>query len=115
MPLAWLVLGLIHATPAAAVVRPRMLTRLYAVELDSPLFLLLQHRAVFFATIVLVCAWAALDPGARRVASVVVGASVVSFLVFYWRSGSPRALRWIAVTDRNGIPFLAVATVDAWR
>ena len=56
MPLAWLVLGLIHATPAAAVMRPRMLTRLYAVELDSPLFLLLQHRAVFFATIVLVCA-----------------------------------------------------------
>ena len=46
--IAWLILALIHLMPALAFFRPAMLTRLYAVEAQSPTFLLLHHRARAF-------------------------------------------------------------------
>ena len=112
--IAWLILAAIHATPALALFRPAMIGKLYRVASDNPLFLLLQHRAALFLVIVLLCVWAAFDPASRRIASICVGVSMVSFLILYWTAGSPPALRTIAMTDLIGIPFLLFVTWKAF-
>ena len=60
--LAWLLLALIHVLPAIALVRPALLTKLYGVELASPVYTLLWHRAALFVVILLICCWAAIRP-----------------------------------------------------
>ena len=110
--IAWLILALIHLAPALAFFRPAMLTRLYAVDAQSPTFLLLHHRAALFLVVLTLCVWAAFDPGARRVASVAAAISMISFLGLYWQAGSPPALRTIAIADLAGLPFLAIVV---WR
>ena len=102
---ACLVLAAIHAMPALALFRPTMIASLYGIEGNNPLFLLLQHRAALFLVIFVLCVWAAFDPGSRRVASVCVGVSMVSFLILYWSAGSPPALKNIATADLIGIPW----------
>jgi glucan phosphoethanolaminetransferase (alkaline phosphatase superfamily) len=109
--LSWIVLALIHATPALALFQPGLLTRLYAVEPSNQLFLLMHHRAALFLAVVVVCLWAIFDPGARRVAVVAVCISMIAFLMLYAMAGSPNALRTIAIADLVGVPFLAYA---AW-
>lgn len=98
--------------PALAFFRPAMIEKMYRVPADSPLFLLLQHRAALFLVIFLLCIWAAFDPASRRIASVGVGVSMISFLLLYWSAGSPGPLRIIAMTDLVGIPFLLFV---AWK
>ncbi len=110
----WLALAAIHLLPALAVVQPRLLTRLYGVDRSSPVFVLLRHRAVMFAAIVAVAGWAAVDPAPRPVASVVVGSSMVGFLLLYFIGEAPALLRSIAIVDAVGLPFLAVAAWMAW-
>jgi hypothetical protein len=110
--IAWGMLALIHLTPAVALVRPSLITTLYRVPVDNPLFLLLHHRAALFAVILLLCLWAMADPSSRRVASVAVGLSMISFLGLYVLNGSPSALRSIAIADLIGLPALAYVT---WR
>ncbi|MFM2410563.1 MAG: hypothetical protein RL481_1391, partial [Pseudomonadota bacterium] len=99
-------LAAIHAFPALALFRPAMIGKLYGVASDNPLFLLLHHRAALFLVIFLLAVWAAFDPGSRRVASVGVGISMVSFLILFYSAGSPPALKTIATADLVGIPFL---------
>lgn len=108
----WIVLALIHATPAVALFQPALLTRLYGIEPTNPLFILMQHRAALFLVVVVMCLWSVVDPGARRVAAVAVAISMVSFLVLYANAGMPQSLQTIAVADTIGIPFLLWA---AWR
>jgi hypothetical protein len=110
--ISWGVLALIHLTPALALVRPSLITTLYRVKADNPLFLLLHHRAALFAVILLLCLWAMADPASRRVASVAVGLSMLSFLGLYVLGGSPSALRSIAIADLIGLPALGYV---AWR
>ena len=74
--------------PALALVRPSLLTSLY--------------RAALFAVVVLLCLWALADPGVRRVASVAVGISMISFIVLWLANGSPAALKSIAIADLVG-------------
>lgn len=112
--IAWLILAAIHATPALALFRPAMIGKLYRVASDNPLFLLMQHRAALFLVIFLLAIWAAFDPTSRRVASIGVGVSMVSFLILYWSAGSPPALKTIATTDLIGIPFLLFVTWKAF-
>ncbi len=107
----WVVLGLIHLLPAMALFRPSLLATLYGVNPGSATFLLLQHRAALFLVVLVVCAWAALRPEVRPLASMAVAVSMVSFLWLYAVGGRPPALRQIAVADLIGLPFLAVA---AW-
>ena len=113
-PISWLVLAAIHATPALALFRPALIAKLYRVKADSPLFMLFQHRAALFLVIFVICIWAALDPGSRRMASVAVGVSMVSFLIFWRMAGSPPAFRTIAVPDLIGLPFLAFVAFRAF-
>jgi hypothetical protein len=112
--ISWLALALIHATPALAFFRPALITKLYRLDAGSPLFLLFQHRAALFVVIFVICLWAAFDPGSRRLASVAVGISMISFVVLWRMAGSPPALRTIAVTDIVGLPFLAFVAFKAF-
>lgn len=112
--ICWAALALIHLLPASALFRPRAIIALYRVEPGGPLFPLLHHRAALFAIVVIACLWAIADPGARRLAGVVVATSMLSFLAIYWSAGSPPALRSIAMVDLAGLPFLAVVIWHGW-
>ena len=92
-----------------------MMTSLYRLQPDSPLFLLMQHRAALFLAVFAACVWAAFDPESRRLASLVVGISMLTFLYLYFANGSPAALRQIAIVDLAGLPVLALAAFLAFR
>lgn len=110
--LCWLALMLLHVPPALALVRPGQLVALYRVDPASSTFALMQHRAALFLVIVVICAWAAVRPDARVLASVTVGISMGSFLIIWWASGMPVHLRTIAIADVAGLPVLLFA---AWQ
>ena len=114
-PILWLILAAIHAMPALALFRPATLTALYRLQSDNPLFLLMQHRAGLFFAVFVACIWAAFVPEGRRLAVLVVGISMVSFLVLYWQAGSPTPLRKIAQVDCLGLPVLAGVAWLAFR
>ncbi len=106
--ICWLLLAAIHLTPALAVVRPALLTKLYRLPPDSPLFLLMQHRAALFAAVVVACLFAAFHAASRPVAAVVTAISMGSFLILYVLAGQPAALRTIARVDLIGLVPLAI-------
>ena len=110
--IAWLVLAAVHFMPALAFGMPSLLTKLYRLDAASPLFLLMHHRAALFLVILVICIWSAFDAAPRKLASVAVAISMVSFLLLYWRAGSPAALRQIAVVDLIGLPALGYVM---WR
>jgi hypothetical protein len=110
--LAWASLALLHFPPALALFRPGMIETLYGVPRAATAFPLLQHRAGLFLAVMIVCLWAAADPGVRRLASVVTALSMLSFLALYWWTGAPAQLRAVALADLVFVPVLAFA---AWR
>ncbi|MGP1281804.1 MAG: hypothetical protein ACTS1X_02410 [Parasphingopyxis sp.] len=110
--IAWAVLALVHLMPGIAFVAPSMIARLYGVQTDSPVFPLLHHRAALFAVVLIICVWAAIDPGVRQLAAVATAVSMLGFLAIYWSAGQPVALRTIALVDLLGLPFLFFV---AWR
>ncbi|MFM9853900.1 MAG: hypothetical protein ACKVOJ_14020 [Sphingomonadaceae bacterium] len=112
LPISWAILALIHTAPAVGLVRPSLITSLYGVEADDPAFLLLHHRAALFLAVFVICIWAIFDPASRRMASVAVAISMISFLWLFIAGGSPPALRSIAIADAIGLPALAYVT---WR
>lgn len=112
---AWIVLSLIHLMPALAFFRPAALMRLYGVESNSPLFLLIRHRASLFLGVFIACLWASIHPEARLLASLLTSMSMLSFLWLYWRAGGPLSLRIIALFDLIGLPFLLVALLGAFN
>lgn len=114
-PILWLILAAIHAMPALAFFRPATLTSLYRLQPDNPLFLLMHHRAGLFVAVFAACVWAAFISEGRKLAVVVVGISMVSFLALYWQAGSPPALRKIAQVDLAGLPVLAGVAWLAFR
>jgi hypothetical protein len=104
---AWLALALVHLMPALAFFRPGLLTRLYRIESGNPLFLLMHHRAALFLLVLVICIWSAFDPVPRRLGSVAVAISMLSFLWLYWRALMPAPLKQIALVDMLGLPPLA--------
>jgi hypothetical protein len=108
-PIAWLILAAVHAMPAIAFFRPALLTRLYRLPADNPLFLLMHHRAAMFFAVFSICIWATFDPKSRQLATIAVGISMMSFLALYWRTGSPNPLKKIARVDIMGLPVLTYA------
>lgn len=113
--ICWGILLAIHTMPALALFRPALISKMYRVDAESPLFLLFQHRAALFLVICMICIWSIFRPETRPLATVAVGISMLSFLWLYWASGSPAALRTIAVTDLAGVPFLAFVGWQAFR
>ncbi len=113
---AWVLLALVHLTPAAVLVRPGLVASLYGVEAAGDLGVLLIHRGSLFLAVVVVCLYAAWEPEARRAASLVVGISVVSFLAIYVSAGAPSgSLRLIAMADLVALAPLGVVAWRAWR
>jgi hypothetical protein len=110
--IAWIALALVHLMPGIAFVAPSLITRLYGVAPDTPVFPLLHHRAALFAVVLIVCIWAAIDPDVRKLAVVATALSMFSFLAIYWSAGQPTSLRTIALVDLAGLPFLVFV---AWR
>lgn len=114
-PILWLVLAAIHVLPALAFFRPAGLTALYRIDPGNPLFLLMQHRAGLFLAVFAACVFAAFVPEGRRLATIVVGISMISFLVLYWQAGSPAPLRTIAIADAVGVAIWPVVAFLAFR
>jgi hypothetical protein len=109
--IAWLLLALVHAAPALALFRPDLLTLLYRLQSDDPLFPLLHHRGALFFGILVICVWSAFDPAVRKLGVIIVSTSMLSFLAIYVQAGSPVALKRIAMADVLGLVPLAIV---AW-
>ncbi|WP_373488827.1 hypothetical protein [Blastomonas sp.] len=114
-PILWLLLAAVHALPAIALFMPGLLTRLYGIPAADPALLLVQHRAALFLCVVIVCLWAMIDPGVRRLAVVVAAVSMVSFLMLFWISDAPASLRGIAMVDLAALPLLMASGYLAYR
>lgn len=114
--IAWCLLGLVHVPPAVVVAWPELVRQLYGETAEGVLHLLLVHRGALFLAVVLACIHAAFNPASRRVASLVVGTSVVSFLLLYARAGMPGGpLETVALIDALALAPLAWVLIDAWR
>ncbi len=113
--ISWAILALIHLLPALALFRPSLLTTLYAVDPQSPAYLLIWHRAALFAMALVICIWASFRPEVRQMASVAIAISMIGFLALYLLNGAPPALRVIAIADLIGLPFLFFVAWSAWR
>ena len=109
---AWAILALVHITPALALFAPSLLTRLYGVQSEEALYLVMHHRAALFLAVFVACVWCAIDPAPRKLGVIVVAISMVSFLALYFANGSPVSLRQIAIADLIGLPALVFVT---WR
>lgn len=113
--LAWLALVIVHAPPALAALSPSLRRRLYGVDENPQLGVILAHRGILFLAVVAVCGYAAFDPGARRAASVVAAISVVGFLLIYVGARFPKGpLRPIAIADAVALVPLSAVGADAW-
>ena len=113
--ICWLLVGLVHLIPALALFRPALITRLYHIPPDSPLFLLMHHRAALFFAVLVACVWAAFDPGGRKLATLLAAISMLGFLYLYQSYGRPPALRTIALVDLIGLLPLAWAGWHAFQ
>jgi hypothetical protein len=114
--LCWLALAAIHASPAAVLFKPALLTGLYGIPPAGPAGVLLIHRGGLFLAIVIVAGFAAFAPEARKAASLLVGISVISFLIVYVGAGAPEGpLRSIALVDAGALLPLALVCWSAWR
>ena len=100
----WVALALLHLAPALAFFRPASMTSLYGLDAASPLLPLMQHRAALFICILIAAVWAMFDPGARKLAVVIIAISMLSFLGLYVAAGH----------GRNGV-LLAPITAERLR
>lgn len=110
----WLMLALIHASPAAAFFMPGLIEQLYAVPAQGDIGMLLHHRAALFLAVLAACLTAALHAPSRRLATIVVAISMLTFLWLYLRGGSPQRLRAIFLADLVGLAPLALVAWDTW-
>jgi hypothetical protein len=114
--IAWFLLALVHASPAAVLFRPSLVQQLYGTSPEGPAGLLLTHRGATFLAIVVAAVWAAFDPSVRRLATVVIAIAVLGYLFLYARAGMPEGpLRTIAAADALAVAPLLLVTWGAWR
>ncbi len=111
----WFLVALVHLVPALALFRPALITRLYGLRADDPLFALMHHRAALFLAVLIACLWAAFDPAGRQLATVVAATSMLSFLLLYVLYGRPASLKTIAAVDLVGLLPLAWAGWHAFH
>lgn len=113
--LAWLALVFVHTPPALATFSPALRRRMYGVDENPQLAVILTHRGVLFLAVASVCAYAAFAPAAREAASIVAAISVIGFLLIYAGARFPKGpLRSIALADAIALIPLAGGVRDAW-
>ncbi len=114
--LAWALLALIHLAPAAVFFLPHLTQKLYNIDANGDLGVLITHRGALFLAIVAACLAGTFDPEARKAVSIVVAISVISFLWLYVRAGMPTGpLKTIALVDAIGLVPLLWVLWSAWR
>lgn len=114
--IARLLVAPVHVAPAMVIVRPGLVEGLRGVAPSGDAGMLLAHRGALFLAVVVVALLAAVDPGARRAASLVAAISMMGFLVVHLRAGAPSgSLRRIALVDAAALPPLALAAFEARR
>lgn len=114
--IAWLLLALVHVSPAAVLFRPSLVQRLYGLAPEGPTGLLLTHRGATFLVLVVAAVWAAFDPSVRRLCSVAVAIAILSYLFLYVRAGLPPGpLQTIAAVDAFALAPLLFVAWGAWR
>lgn len=114
--IAWFLLALVHASPAAVLFRPSLVEKLYGIPPEQSTGLLLSHRGATFLAIVVAAVWAAFDPSVRRLCTIVVAIAVLGYLGLYARAGLPEGpLRTIAAVDALALAPLMLVTWSAWR
>ena len=112
---AWFLLAVIHLAPAMVLFSPSLTERLYGISSSTDVGLLIVHRGALFLAILVAAIWAVFDPASRRIASIIVGISVLSFLLLYFRAGMPAGpIRTIALVDLVGVAPLIVVLIAAW-
>lgn len=110
--LAWLALALIHLMPAAALLTPGGLARLYGIKPGGPVLLLQEHRTLLFAGILVLCLWSVIDSQPRPAALAATAISVLGYFALYIRHGLPAGpLRTIAKVDLLALPLLAFLAI----
>jgi hypothetical protein len=114
--LAWGALAALHLAPAAVLVMPGLVERLYGVSAQGEAGVLLIHRGALFLALVVLCVGCIVGHGARRAASLAVATSMLGFLAVYAAAGLPAGgLRTIFVADLLGLVPLALVVWAAWR
>lgn len=113
---SWLILAVIHVAPAMVLFAPGLTEKLYGIPSEGTAGLLVIHRAAMFLAVLVVALFAIVSPGARRAATLVVGISVVGFLIIYIRLGLPDGpLRTVAIVDALALLPLVLVAIQAWR
>ncbi|MGR3436325.1 MAG: hypothetical protein ACU0CO_15780 [Shimia sp.] len=113
--LAWIALAAVHLPPAAVLAAPGLARRLYGVDPDGAVGVLIAHRGALFLALALLSLWAAFDPALRRAAGLALGLSILGFLTLYLRAGAPTgALRTIALADAAALVPLTWVGWRAW-
>ncbi len=111
----WFILAATHASPAAVLLKPALIETLYGVPPTGSSGVLLIHRGALFLAVVVVALLAAFSPEARRAATLLVGISVIGFLLVYSMGGALEGpLRTIAIVDALALIPLAIVTWKAW-
>lgn len=114
--IAWFLLALVHASPAAVLFRPGLVQTLYGASPEGATGLLLTHRGATFLAIVVAAVWAAFDPSVRRLCTIVVAIAILGYLFLYVRAGLPAGpLRTIAAADAFAVAPLLLVAWAAWR
>lgn len=113
VPVALLVVALIHAMPSIGVAGAGKLEALYGISVgDANLELLLRHRAVLFGLLAAFLAYATFDPSLHRLALIAALVSVVAFLILAWQIGSTNAaISKLVLADLVALAALIIAAV----
>lgn len=113
--LSWTILAVIHVMPALVLFAPDLTLKLYGVPSDGNVGILVTHRGGLFLGVFIAALLAVFIYDMRRLASVVVAISVISFLFLYLRAGLPdNNLRKIAIIDVLALLPLAWVTWQSW-
>lgn len=109
----WLLLALIHLSPALAFFAPKLISKLYGLEANNPLFALMHHRAALFVIVFACAIFAALYQQIRPFACFAIGFSMLSFIFIYFKNGRPKPLEKIFKVDLIGFLPLLVVCAEA--
>lgn len=111
VPIALVVVGLIHLLPVTGVLGAAQLERLYGVALSDPgLVLLMRHRAVLFGLLGVFLIVAAFRPVMRGLALVAGLVSVLSFLLLAALTAEINAaIARVVIADWIALGLLLVA------
>lgn len=110
VPVALIVVGVIHLVPLTGALGVGRLNSLYGITISDPdLSILMRHRAILFGLLGAFCLYAAVKPSLQLLALSAAAVSVVSFLYLaYATGGYNEELRRVFVADVLAAAFLAL-------